>query len=68
LNATPLALAMGQQFAARILLFPVAALTLPASLPSVSVVSAVLALALLSTAIGYLIFYQLIERIGATNT
>ena len=68
LNASPLALAIGQQFAAGILLFPVAALTLPASLPSVSVVSAVLALALLSTAIGYLIFYQLIERIGATNT
>lgn len=68
LNASPLALAIGQQFAAGILLFPFAALTLPESLPSVSVVSAVLALALLSTAIGYLIFYQLIERIGATNT
>lgn len=68
LNASPLTLAIGQQFAAGILLFPFAALTLPASLPSVSVVSAVLALALLSTAIGYLIFYKLIERIGATNT
>jgi drug/metabolite transporter (DMT)-like permease len=64
----PLALAIGQQLAAGLLLFPFAAATIPSSPPSITIILAVLALALLSTAVGYLIFYQLIARIGATNT
>ncbi len=47
---------------------PFAAVTLPNVPPPLSVVMSVLALALLSTAVGYLIFYKLIARVGATNT
>jgi drug/metabolite transporter (DMT)-like permease len=50
------------------MLFPFAVATLPESLPSIPAALAVLALALFSTAAGYLIFYRLIEQIGATKT
>lgn len=67
-DAPPLALSIGQQLAAGLLLLPFAAVTLPNVPPPLSVVMSVLALALLSTAVGYLIFYKLIARVGATNT
>ncbi len=67
-DAPPLALSIGQQLAAGLLLLPFAAVTLPNVPPPLSVVMSVLALVLLSTAVGYLIFYKLIARVGATNT
>lgn len=64
----PLALAIGQQLGAGLLLFPFAALRLPPAWPSISVMLAVLALALLSTSIGYLLYFQLMRSVGPTKT
>lgn len=67
-HAAPLALATGQQVAAALWLLPLAVATLPEGPPAVPIVGAVLALALLSTAVGYVIFFKLIARVGATTT
>ncbi|WP_411348412.1 DMT family transporter [Paenibacillus sp. WLX2291] len=64
----PLNLAIGQQLAAGLLLLPVALFFLPSQLPSVSVIWSVLALALLSTSLGYLLYFRLIINVGAVKT
>ncbi len=64
----PLNLAIGQQLAAGLLLLPIALFYLPSQLPSVSVVWSVLALALLSTSLGYLLYFRLIINVGAVKT
>jgi drug/metabolite transporter (DMT)-like permease len=64
----PLGMAIGQQTAATALLLPVASVSLPAQTPSSAVVLCVLGLALLSTAVAYLIYFQLIENVGPTST
>lgn len=65
----PLALAVGQQAAAGILLLPLAAATLPAvRVPSLAVVLSVVALAILSTSVAYLIYFHLMAEVGPTNT
>jgi drug/metabolite transporter (DMT)-like permease len=60
-----------QLSASTVLLLPVALIaerpwTIPA--PSATAIAAVVALALLSTAVAYVIYYALIKRAGATNT
>lgn len=63
----PLATATGQQLAAAALLLPVVvASPRPTEMPSASVAAAVLALAVASTALGFLLFYRLVARIGPT--
>ena len=64
----PLTMAFGQQAGASVLLVPLAAATLPAEAPSAPVALSALALALLSTAFAYLLFFSLIARLGATST
>lgn len=64
----PLTLAIGQQLAAGLLLLTPAAFTLPPARPAPAVALAVAALALLSTALGYLLYFALIARVGPTNT
>jgi drug/metabolite transporter (DMT)-like permease len=66
----PLALAAGQFVAATILLAPVAALvdrpwSLPA--PSTATIAALLALAVLASALAYVIYFRILARAGATN-
>jgi drug/metabolite transporter (DMT)-like permease len=61
-------LAIGQQLAAGVLLLPVAAVTAQVKPLSVPVIAAALALTLLSTAFAYLIYFDLIARVGPTNT
>jgi drug/metabolite transporter (DMT)-like permease len=70
-QAGPLAIATGQVLAASVLALPAALLFEP--LPSVAsfeplVVASVLALGALGTGFAFLLFYMLIERVGATNT
>jgi len=65
---SPLGLSIGQQLAAGLVLLPLGVATAPPTWPSSTVVFAVLALALLSTAIGYMIYFVLMERIGPTKT
>ena len=64
----PLTMAVGQQAAAAAILLPLAAATLPDEPPSPVVVSSVLGLALLSTALPYLIYFRLIYNVGPTRT
>ena len=63
-----LAMATGQQVGAAVLLLPFAAATLPREAPSPSVVLAVLGLALLCTAVAYLLYFYLIANAGPTKT
>lgn len=67
-EVTALDLAIGQQLGAGILLFPVAILNLPTQMPSLEVIYSVLGLSLLSTALGYLIYFKLMKEIGPVNT
>ena len=64
----PLAMAFGQQAGASVLLLPLALATLPGETPPVPVAASALGLALLSTAFAYLLFFALINRVGATST
>jgi drug/metabolite transporter (DMT)-like permease len=60
----PLTLAVGQQVGAAMLLIPPALFLAPAAWPSPGVVGAVLALAVLSTALGFVLYYSLIGSAG----
>lgn len=63
-----LAMATGQQTGAAVLLLPFAAATLPREAPSSSVALSVLGLALLCTAVAYLLYFYLIASAGPTKT
>src|SRR5215210_2538247 len=67
-GSPPLAIAFGQQMAASMLLLPLAAISLPGERPSAAATISVLALALLSTAVAYMLYYRLIENVGPTST
>jgi drug/metabolite transporter (DMT)-like permease len=64
----PLTMAIGQQAGAGLLLLPPAAVSLPGKAPPFAVVLSVLALALLSTALAYLLYFRLITSVGPTST
>ena len=64
----PLHVSLGQQMGAALVLVPFAATHLPASVPSLTVVGAVLGLSVLCTALAYLLYFRLIAQVGATNT
>jgi drug/metabolite transporter (DMT)-like permease len=64
----PLVMAIGQPAAAAVLLLPLAAVSLPGERPSVAVTLSVLGLALLSTAVAYMLYFRLIENVGPTST
>jgi drug/metabolite transporter (DMT)-like permease len=64
----PLAMGIGQQAAAAAILLPLAAANLPEEPPSLAVVLSVLGLALLSTAVAYLIYFRLMASVGPTKT
>ncbi len=64
----PLAMAVGQQAAAGVLLLPLAAATFPGEAPSLLVVLCVVGLAVLSTAVAYLIYFRLLASVGPTKT
>lgn len=66
-NTRPVAVAMGQLWGSALLLFPLTAISLPERLPSTTVLVAVIALALVSTAFAYLLYFQLIAGLGATQ-
>jgi drug/metabolite transporter (DMT)-like permease len=63
----PLVFATGSQLGAAFLLLPALPFTVPQQIPSVTVVVAVLALALLSTTFAYILYFRLIQNIGATK-
>src|SRR5918992_414077 len=68
LGVSPLGMGIGQQAGATGILLPPAVATLPEELPSLTVVLSVLGLALLSTALAYLLYFRLITSVGPTKT
>ncbi|MEM9770434.1 MAG: DMT family transporter [Cyanobacteria bacterium P01_D01_bin.73] len=62
-----LAVTVGSQLGAASLLLPVLPFTIPSQPITARVVIAVLGLALLSTAFAYLLYFRLIQKIGATR-
>lgn len=63
----PLALALYSQLLAAVVLLPGVPFTWPGEGPSRLVIASVLALALLSTAVAYLLYFGLIQRVGPTK-
>ena len=63
-----LTLAIGQQLAAGIWLLPFALASAPGTRITLGAVVAMLVLALAGTSLGYLLYFNLIARVGATNT
>ncbi|BDP41294.1 membrane protein [Deinococcus aetherius] len=63
----PFALALYSQLCAAVVLLPAVPFALPTVLPSGVVILSVLALALLSTAVAYLLYFGLIQRVGPTR-
>ncbi|HTE17918.1 MAG TPA: DMT family transporter [Armatimonadota bacterium] len=63
-DAPPLGMAVGSQLAAGLLLAPLLPFAPPAAVPSAAVLLCVLALALLSTALAYLLYFRLVVEVG----
>lgn len=57
----------GSQLSAAIVLLPMLPFTIPNQTPSIAILLSVLALALFSTALAYLLYFRLIHRIGSTK-
>jgi len=66
-GAPALGIAVGSQLGAAITLAPLVPITLPSVWPSAIVVLCVLALALLSTALAYVLYFRLISDVGPTR-
>lgn len=64
----PLSMAIGQLSAGALVLLPLTAAGLPGEAPPLAAVVSVLGLALLSTAVAYLLYFRLIENVGPTST
>jgi drug/metabolite transporter (DMT)-like permease len=64
----PIAIATGSQLSAAIVLLPITPFVLPTAPPSTKVILMVLALAWLSTALAYILYFRLISNIGAGKT
>ncbi len=67
-GAPPLTMAIGQLAGAGLLLLPFAAVSIPTESPSFAVASSVAALAMLSTALAYIIYFRLLASVGPTST
>jgi drug/metabolite transporter (DMT)-like permease len=63
----PLVIATGSQLGAAICLLPALPFTLPVTMPTKTVILVVLMLALFSTALAYILYFRLIENVGATK-
>ncbi|GLV15003.1 multidrug DMT transporter permease [Alicyclobacillus hesperidum] len=64
----PMDMAIGQQLAASLILLPFSLATLPREIPSCVVIFSVLGLAVLCTAVAYLLYFALIHSVGALKT
>lgn len=66
-GVSAIAIATGSQLFAALFLLPGMLLTIPQATPTATVILAVLALALLSSAVAYILYFRLIENIGSTK-
>jgi drug/metabolite transporter (DMT)-like permease len=67
-QVSPIAISTGSQLSAAIVLLPFTPFVLPTASPSTKVILMVLALAWLSTALAYILYFRLISNIGAGKT
>lgn len=63
-HVPPLSIATGCQLAAAVVLMPAAAFTWPEQMPSSAAWASLAALAIFSTALAYILFFQLIRELG----
>lgn len=63
----PLVIAMGSLLSAAIFIFPLVPFTIPAAFPSITIILAIASLGLFSTALAYVLYFRLLNNIGATN-
>ncbi len=66
-GVSPIAIATISQFSAAIFLIPALPFTVPQAMPAAKIWLAVIALALFSTSIAYLLYFRLIQNIGSTK-
>lgn len=66
-GVSSLVVTTGSQLGAAFLLLPALPFTIPQHTPSTTVVVAVVALALLSTAFAYILYFRLIQNVGSTK-
>ena len=66
-GVSPIAIATISQLSAAIVLLPALPFTIPSAVPSAKIWLAVIALALFSTSLAYLLYFRLIQSIGATR-
>jgi len=64
---SPIIIATVSQLSAAVALSPLLPFTVPSAAPSAQIVLAVLALALFSTALAYLLYFRLIQNIGSSK-
>lgn len=64
----PLALAAGQQLGAAVVLLPLSVIFAPREMPSPAAVFSVLGLAFICTSVAYLLYFYLIQSVGAVKT
>jgi len=65
--AAPLTVATGSQLGAALFLLPTVPFSAPASSPSLTVLLVALALAVLSTAVAYILYFHLIQNAGSSK-
>ncbi|MBE9061222.1 DMT family transporter [cf. Phormidesmis sp. LEGE 11477] len=63
----PLLIAPASQLSAAVALLPLLPFTAPAAVPSARIMLAVLALALFSTSLAYLLYFRLIQNVGSSK-
>ncbi|MEM8505095.1 MAG: DMT family transporter [Cyanobacteria bacterium P01_D01_bin.1] len=63
----PLVIATMTQLGAAVALLPLLPLSVPSTMPSTTIMLAVLALALFSTSLAYLLYFRLLQNIGASK-
>ncbi|MCU0524152.1 MAG: DMT family transporter [Elainella sp. Prado103] len=66
-GVSSLVLTTGSQLGAALLLLPALPFTIPQQTPSAFVIFSVLALAILSTSFAYVLYYRLIQNVGASK-
>lgn len=66
-GVSPIVITAMSQLSAAVLLLPALPLTVPSAVPSATVMLSVLALALLSTAAAYILYFRLIQNVGSTK-
>ena len=67
-DVSPLVYVTGSQLSAAILLWPLLPFFIPEKQPDMTVISSVIALAILSTSLAFALYFYLIKQIGPTQT